>query len=60
MKSLLNPRLVQHPSGLWEASAVLKGQELHFGYFFERAEAERTLDVARARYGGQAADSELS
>jgi hypothetical protein len=60
MQSLLQPRLVQHQSGLWEASAVLEGQELHFGYFSERVEAQRTLDVATVRYGNRAADPEAS
>jgi hypothetical protein len=58
MQSTPTSRLVQHDSGLWEASAVLDGQELHFGFFFERAEAERTLDAAVVRLGGRPADPE--
>jgi len=56
MKSPLKPRLVQHDSGLWEARAVLNGREVHFGFFSERDEAQRTLDAAIARHDGPAAE----
>jgi hypothetical protein len=45
-------RLVLHPSGMWEASAVVERQELHFGFFADQAEAQRTLESAAARFGG--------
>ncbi len=60
MKSALKPRLVQHDSGLWEARAVLNGREVHFGFFSERGEAQRTLDAAIARQDGKAAKSKES
>jgi len=60
MQSPFKSHLVQHQSGLWEARAVLEGEELHFGFFSQRAEAQRTLDVAMARYGGKAGNLELS
>jgi hypothetical protein len=47
--------LVQHDSGLWEATVVVGRREIHFGFFFDRAEAERTLAAAITRYGGKAA-----
>jgi hypothetical protein len=51
-------QLVLHPSGLWEASAVVEGQELHFGFFADQAEAQRTLEAAAARFGGETAEPE--
>jgi hypothetical protein len=51
-------RLALHPTGLWEASALVDGREMHFGFFAERAEAERTLDTAKAHYGGEAEEPE--
>jgi hypothetical protein len=56
MQTPLKFSLVQHASGLWEASARLHGEELHFGYFLERIEAQRTLDSVKARYGGDRGD----
>ena len=46
-------QLVLHSSGLWEASAVVDREELHFGFFADKAEAQRTLDAAGARYGAE-------
>jgi hypothetical protein len=57
MQSPLKVRLVRHASGLWEASAVVQGQEMHFGFFLDQAEAQRTLDMARVRFGGETAGS---
>jgi hypothetical protein len=58
MKSPLKPRLVQHDTGLWEARAVLNGREMHFGFFSERDEAQRTLDAAIARHAPPAPETE--
>jgi hypothetical protein len=51
-------RLALHPTGLWEASALVEGEEMHFGFFSERAEAERTLEAAKVRFGGETAEPE--
>jgi len=51
-------QLVQHQSGLWEASATVDREELHFGFFADQAEAQRTLDAAAARYGGNPGEPE--
>ena len=47
----LKLQLVLQANGLWEASVVLKGEVLNLGYFAERAQAERALDMALAQYG---------
>ena len=60
MEPPLKPRLIQHESGLWEACAVLEAQELRFGFFSERVEAQRVLDLAAARHGRQVAEPENS
>jgi hypothetical protein len=60
MHSSLIPGPVQHDSGLWEASAVLGGELVHFGFFSEQEEAQRTLDAALARFGGQTGEPEGS
>jgi hypothetical protein len=60
MKSPIKPRLVQHDTGLWEARATLNGREVHFGFFSERDEAQRTLDAALARHGEQPAEPKES
>jgi hypothetical protein len=51
-------QLVLHHSGLWEASAVVDREELHFGFFADQAEAQRTLDAAAARFGGEPVEPE--
>ena len=56
MQSPVKVSLVQHASGLWEASAMVRGEELHFGYFVDQTEAQRTLDMAKVRFGGETAD----
>lgn len=53
-------RLVLHDSGLWEASVAVDGQEAHFGFFSERAEAQRTIDAALAGLSGETADADRS
>ena len=58
MQSPLKTSLVQHASGLWEACAHVHGEELHFGYFLERTEAQRTLEMVSVRLGGESADPE--
>jgi hypothetical protein len=47
----LKLQLVLQANGLWEASVVLRGEVLNLGYFAERAEAERALDLAMTHYG---------
>jgi len=52
----LKLQLVLQANGLWQASVLLRGELLHLGFYAERAEAERALDLAMAHYGPSRGD----
>ena len=53
-------RLALHPTGLWEATALVEGEEIHFGFFADREEAQRTLDAAAAGQGEETPEPDAS
>ena len=55
MPASLKFQLVQEDNGLWGASVVLKGRVMHLGYFWDKTEAQRALDLALAHYGDRPA-----